>query len=115
MRCQGCRGFIMPEEEYNAPPDQGTIIIEEERLRESWTSIPNTILRRTDVSPGAKLTYVMLLTYAYQKGSCFPGQETVARDMGVSRRSVVTYLKELQAVGLLLVKRRGLGKTNVYT
>ncbi len=68
----------MPEPEYIDVADQGTVVIEEERLQESWTNIPNTILRRSDVSPGAKLTYVMLLSYAHQKGSCFPGQGALA-------------------------------------
>ena len=95
--------------------NQGTIVIEEERLRERFTQIPNTILRRPDVTPGAKLTYVVLLSYAWQEDSCFPGQDVLARDTGVSRRSVVTYLQELQEKGLLAVKRRGLGRTNIYT
>src|SRR3954463_10341643 len=93
----------------------GVIIIEEERLRESFTQIPNTILKRKDVSPGAKLTYVALLSYAWQQGSCYPGQATLADDIGVGQRSVVRYMKELQDSGLLDVKRRGLGRTNLYT
>src|SRR5215212_12199669 len=95
--------------------NQGVIIIEEERLRERFTQIPNTILRRPDITPGAKLTYVMLLSYAWQKDSCFPGQATLAGDMGAGERSVIRYLKELQEKALLRVKRRGLGLTNVYT
>jgi hypothetical protein len=34
--------------------------------------------------------------------------------MGVTDRSVRTYLQELQAKGFLTIKRQGLGKTNVY-
>jgi hypothetical protein len=98
----------------SSPPDQGTIVIAEERLQEGWTNIPNTILRRADVSPGAKLTYVMLLSYAHQKGSCFPGQVTLARDLGAGERSVRRYLQELESMRLLQVQRRGLGKTNLY-
>src|SRR4051812_9169287 len=98
----------MPTEEYTSQ-DQGTIVIEEERLKESFTQIPNTILRRQELSPGAKLSYVMLLSYAHQKDSCFPGQEKLAEDLGAGRRSVIRYIKELQDSGLLVVKRRGLG------
>lgn len=105
----------MSDTEDTAQQEQGTIIVEEQRLQEDYTMLPNTILRRADVTPGGKLTYTMLLCYARQKGSCFPGQDTLARDLGVSRRSVVTYLQELQKVGLLRVVRRGLGRTNVYT
>jgi hypothetical protein len=93
----------------------GRILIEEQRLREPFTLIPNTILRRTDLTPGAKLTYIVLLSYAWQQDHCFPGQSTLARDLGAGRRSVVRYLQELKAVGLLSVHRRGLGHTNVYT
>jgi len=95
--------------------DLGVIIIEEASLRESFTQIPNTILKRKDLSPGAKLTYVSLLSYAWQQGSCYPGQATLADDIGVGQRSVVRYMKELQDSGLLEVKRRGLGRTNLYT
>ena len=94
---------------------RGTIVVEDETLRAGFTQIPNAILRRPDVTPGAKLTYMALLSYAWQKGSCFPGQDTLADDLGVSKRSVVTYLQQLQEAGLLHVKRRGLGQTNVYT
>jgi len=90
------------------------IYIEDDALRQGFTQIPNVILRRPDISPGSKLAYVMLLSYAWHKDSCFPGQDTLSEDMGVSNRSVVTYMKELQSVGLLIVKRRGLGLTNLY-
>jgi hypothetical protein len=93
----------------------GRILIEEQRLREPFTLIPNTILRRPDLTPGAKLTYIVLLSYAWQQDHCFPGQSTLARDLGAGRRSVVRYLQELKSVGLLGVQRRGLGHTNVYT
>ncbi len=90
------------------------IFIEDEVLRAGFTQIPNTILRRPDITPGAKLTYMVLLSYAWQEGSCFPGQERMAEDMGVSRRSIVTYLQQLEEAGLIVVIRRGLNKTNVY-
>jgi DNA-binding transcriptional regulator YhcF (GntR family) len=93
---------------------QSYIVIEEERLKERFTQVPNTILRRKDVSPGAKLAYMVILSYAWQEESCFPGQQRLAEDIGVTPRSVITYLKELQSAGLLRVKRRGLGMTNVY-
>ena len=97
------------------PSEQEVIIVEDETLREGFTQIPNAILRRSDVSPGAKLTYMVLLSYAWQRNSCFPGQDRLAEDMGVGRRSIVTYLQQLQQAGLLRIKRRGLGQTNVYT
>jgi hypothetical protein len=95
-------------------PPLSPIFVEDETLRQGFTQIPNAILRLRELSPGAKLAYMVLLSYAWQKESCFPGQETLAEDMGVTSRSVITYLKQLQEAGLLIVKRRGLGQTNLY-
>ena len=56
----------------------------------------------------------MLLKYAWDNDACFPGQLTLAKDMGAAERSVRTYLKELEKAELLEIKQRGLGKTNLY-
>src|SRR5215208_2099219 len=53
-----------------------------------YTQVPNHVLVSDRLSPGAKLTYAMLLKYAWQNDSCFPGQERLAKDMGVTDRSV---------------------------
>jgi hypothetical protein len=82
--------------------------------RHGFTQVPNFILTNKDLSVGAKLTYAMLLKYAWQNDYCFPGQQTLARDMGAAERSVRTYQKELEQGGFLEVKQQGLGKTNLY-
>ena len=79
-----------------------------------FTQVPNVILTDTALSVGAKLAYAMLLKYAWSNDACFPGQQTLAKDMGAGERSVRTYLKELEDIGFLEVKQRGLGKTNIY-
>jgi hypothetical protein len=97
--------------------DQSTephVIVEDETLAAGFTQIPNQVLRRSDLQPGAKLTYMVLLSYAWQKNHAYPGQDVLARDMGVSDRSVRTYLDQLETSGLLSIRRRGLGLTNVY-
>lgn len=80
-----------------------------------FTQVPNVILKSAGLSVGAKLAYAMLLSYAWQNDSCFPGQETLAADIGVSKRSVVTFIKELDRAGYVTIKRQGLGQVNVYT
>jgi len=79
-----------------------------------FTQVPNCIIRAGNLSAGAKLSYAALLSYAWQNDYCFPGQQTLADDIGCSRRSVVTFIKELQDRGLLTVKRQGLNKPNIY-
>ena|SRR5271165_532900 len=79
-----------------------------------FTQVPNHVLVSGKLSPGAKLTYAMLLKYAWQNDFCFPGQERLAKDMGVTDRSVRTYLQELEAQKFVNIKQRGLGKPNLY-
>ena len=79
-----------------------------------FTQVPNHILRSDKMSPGAKLTYAMLLSYAWQNDYCFPGQDRLARDMGVTRQSANTYIKELSTKGFIKITRRGQGRPNLY-
>ena len=94
--------------------EETTIIIENKALRQGFTQIPNYVLLDRRLSFGARLTYTMLLSYAWQEGSCFPGQQRIAQDLGVSRQMVSQFLRELRGAGYIDWKRRGLGKTNVY-
>ena len=82
--------------------------------QKGFTQVPNHVLESSQISPGAKLAYTMLLKYAWQDDSCFPGQERLAEDMGVTDRSVRTYIQELTKCDFLTVQRRGQGKPNLY-
>lgn len=84
-------------------------------LRDGFTQTPNFILRNPDLSPGAKVTYAMFLSYAWNNDYCFPGQDRLAADMGMSRSRVTEYVGELQRAELITIERRGQGKTNIYT
>jgi hypothetical protein len=79
-----------------------------------YTQVPNHVLVSTKISPGAKLAYTMLLKYAWEKDSCFPGQERLAKDMGSGVRSVVRYMQELENGRFLKIVRRGQGRPNLY-
>jgi hypothetical protein len=79
-----------------------------------FTQVPNHVLVSGKLSPGAKLTYAMLLKYAWQNDYCFPGQTRLAKDMGVTDRSVRTYLQELERERFVGIKQRGLGRPNLY-
>lgn len=79
-----------------------------------FTQVPNFLLKSSNLSSGDKMTFAMLLSYAWQNDFCFPGQIRLAKDLGLTDRSVRTHLKALEANGLLKIKRLGQGKTNVY-
>ncbi len=84
-------------------------------LRGGFTQVPNFILRDPKLSIGAKVAYAMFLSYAWHNDSCFPGQERLADDMGVTRVRVTQLIGELVRFGLVTINRRGQGKTNLYT
>ena len=79
-----------------------------------FTQVPNAVLKSKEISGGAKLVYSLLLSYAWHNGFCFPGQERLAVDIGISRQSVNTHVKELQRKGFIRIVRRGQGRANVY-
>lgn len=84
-------------------------------LRGGFTQVPNFILKDGALSLGAKVTYAMFLSYAWNNDFCFPGQERLAEDMGMSRSRVTEFVGELEKSGLVAIQRRGQGKTNHYT
>lgn len=79
-----------------------------------FTQVPNAILRSKKISPGAKLAYAGLISYAWNKDNCFPGQDRLGEDIGVTRQTVNEYIKELSKKGFIKVERRGQGRSNIY-
>ena len=90
------------------------IVIDEPFLRHGFTVVPNYLFGFKGLSNGAKLTFILLLKYAWQEGQCFPGVVRLAQHLEVERKSVIRYTQELVSRGLVAIERRGRGKTNVY-
>ena len=84
-------------------------------VTDGFTQVPNFILKNKSLTVGEKMTFAMFLSYAWHNESCFPGQERLAEDTGAGVRSVNRFIKGLEKKGFLTIKRRGLGKTNIYT
>ena len=80
-----------------------------------FTQVPNYVLESRNLSAGAKLTYAMLLKYAWENDYCFPGQDRLAADMGISRQTANKYVQELHKKAYIRIKRQGQGRPNVYT
>jgi Helix-turn-helix domain len=79
-----------------------------------FTQMPNVVLRNPNISVGAKVVYTMFLSYAWGDSQCFPGQDRLAQDIGMTRVRVTQLIGELEAAGLIEITRRGQGKTNTY-
>lgn len=85
----------------------------DEQSRAGYTLVPN-YLWDLKISFIAKNIYACLLGYAWNHDYCFPGQDAIAKKLGLSRWAVNTHLKELERAGLIKKIRRGWTKTNVY-
>ncbi len=93
----------------------GTLAVANAALRGGFVLLPRTLLHAPGLSRDAKLLYAVLLSYAWQQGSCFPGAERLQHDLGCGKNQVTRYLQELEDAGLVSRRRRGQGKTTLYT
>lgn len=78
--------------------------------------IPVWLLRDGSVDADLKTTYLMLSSYVGAEGVCWPSQERLAKDMGVSRATVQRYLYGLRDLGLvqIITQRTRSGRRNTY-
>ena len=81
--------------------------------KESFAPIPNTIMERIDLLAGSKLCYGRLLQYQGTGKTAYPSISTLAKNLGVGRRQIMNYLKELEEHNLLTVEKRP-GMRNHY-
>jgi hypothetical protein len=103
-------GEVPPAQEL----EPGTLVIQDQSIRLGFVQLPKLVLYARNLTRDAKLLYAVLLGYAWQAGSCFPGYARLCYDMGASENTVRVYMRELEQAGLLKQRRRGLGKTNIY-
>lgn len=91
-----------------------TVVVLNEALKHGFTQLPNYVLKDKKLSFGARLTFAVLLSYAWQDESCFPGQDRMAVDLSTSERSIRRFLQELKDRGFIEWKQQGLNKPNIY-
>lgn len=99
---------------HNERGKQEQIQIVDPVLRHGFAQLPRLVLRAKGLSDKAKVVYALLLDYAWQQGSCFPGQHRLAQDLSTTERTIRRALDELRRFRLIDWKRRGLSQTNIY-
>lgn len=78
-----------------------------------FVQLPLIVLADRSLNHGAKMVYVALLTFFYQKSFCYPKVNKIAQLTNLSRRTVQEHLAQLEDRGLI---RREIvpGKVTVY-
>ena len=90
------------------------VFIENETLRAGFAAFPYLVMRDTGLSIGARMTYAFLLMYAWQEGSCYSKQTTMADAIGLSRRQLQRYLYELKDADYIRIERHDKRYYNTY-
>ena len=76
-------------------------------------------LYRADLPSRAIVVYMYLSDRAGAEDSCFPGVPRIARDTGLSERTVQRAISDLKKAGFIQVKERyrwnGADSSNLYT
>lgn len=82
--------------------------------RLGFAQVPGVVLRDYRLSPMSRLLYSILLSYAWGKDICWPGQAGLAANVGCDRRTVIRAVNELRTAKLISIERVGLGRCNRY-
>lgn len=69
--------------------------------------IPNALVRYKGLSPSAKLVYGRLSQYAGKDGKCFPSEDVLADEVGLSKRQVYRLISELENERFIVCQATG--------
>ncbi|MDQ7830666.1 MAG: helix-turn-helix domain-containing protein [Desulfovibrionaceae bacterium] len=75
--------------------------------------LPDVIMKRTDLTMGAKVLYAFLRDSAGNKDHCWPGQRYLAASLKQTVRSVQNHLRRLKELGLIAIRKRP-WRGNIY-
>lgn len=67
-----------------------------------------------ELTPGARLVYLMLDEYARGADTCWPAQQTIATRLGISTRSVERHIRQLVTLGYIEKSRASIGAPTHY-
>ncbi len=68
--------------------------------------IPNFIFANREISPGAKMLFTLLGSYARAKSYCYPSIKTLSSNLGVAVNTIKAWLNQLAQVGFIKIKHK---------
>ncbi len=79
-----------------------------------YVQIDRRVARDPKLPATQKALYLVLKSYSWQDGHCYPSQETLAGDLNFSDRTIRTWLKDLERYGLIKIVHQGKNEPNIY-
>ena len=84
-------------------------------ITSNYTKIPNQIFEENQLTPSEKILFCCLLRHCGNDDYCFPNQDTLATEIGITTaRQVRNILIKLEEYGLIYHTRRGFNRSNTY-
>lgn len=79
--------------------------------KKQFVAIPHWIARNADISPLAKIVYMVIASF----NPSFPSYKRLCKDTGIKSKTTISKcLKELVLLNLILVIRHGFNRSNTY-
>lgn len=83
-------------------------------MTDLFYKLPQDLAARTDITASDKLVFAVIVARIGDNGKSWPGIQSLMRDCGLCRDTVIKSIHRLEAAGLLSVQRRGNGRVNHY-
>jgi hypothetical protein len=93
--------------------DGGEIVVEDSTLAAGFVQVPHGVFFDPELRDGPVRVYGALLWWWWRDRHA-PGQADMARQLGMSLRTVQRHLAELEEHGYMRVQQIGLGRANRY-
>lgn len=81
----------------------------------TFAPLPNWLLKRKEISLGAKAVYARLLQYKGKNDYAYPKRQTLSEELGIQIRVVDRFINELTNNNLIVVKHVGCNRPNEYS
>jgi len=100
-------------QDHDNPTETADTVVNNDDPIKGYTLVFDNVILCAALSDSAFRTYAILKTHDHGNG-VFPGMHRLACLQGVSRRTIQANMDEIKKLGLVIPRRRGLGRTNEY-
>lgn len=102
--------------------DNETFIVQSALPDRLYVKIYHDFLDSTIINGKEKLIFILLKRYlnfnddkSGVAGTVYPTLDTLSKQSGMTKKTVIGILKKLESKGLIVVKQQGLNRPNIYT